>query len=172
MNRLAPLVAHGQPAELAEPGQRPLDSPPEPPEPLARLDAFARDPTRNSAAAQIRRAALGVIGFVRVQLRRAASGATQRALDRLDGFDHYLEQRALIDVRPRQPDGERDTLAVDHHMPFRAGFAAIRRIRAGRFAAPFARTVTLSTLARDQSIPSRSPRRCSRVWCRRCHTPA
>src|ERR1043165_1951387 len=125
MNRLAPLVAHGQPAELAEPGQRALDYPPMPPEPLARLDAFARAPTRNTAAAQIRPAALGAAGFVGVQRRRGAPGTPQRALDRLDGFDHRLEQRALVDVRRRQPDGEQDTLAVDHHMAFRARFAAI-----------------------------------------------
>jgi hypothetical protein len=43
-------------------------------------------------------------------------------------------------------------VGIDHKMALRARFAAIRRIRPGRFAPPGAATLDASMAARDQSI--------------------
>jgi hypothetical protein len=104
------------------------------PQALARLDALARDATGDPPPPQILPTALGRVGFVGVPFGRALPRASQRPLDRLDRFHHGLEQRHVIHVRRREPDGERDAVGVDHKMALRARFAAIRRIPAGRFA--------------------------------------
>jgi hypothetical protein len=60
-----------------------------------------------------------------------------------------------VDVGRREPDRERDALAVDHQMALAARFAAIRRVRANllvRPSPPLAGTLEASRLARVQSI--------------------
>jgi hypothetical protein len=65
------------------------------------------------------------------------------------------------------------SMATGHHnVVLGAGLATVRRVRTDRFTPLFARTLKLSTLARDQAMRASSPsqfRRCS--WSR-CQTPA
>ena len=166
------LVAHVQPPEAAEPGLGALHDPAVAPQPLARLDAFAGDPTADPASPQILPTMRRCVGLVGMQLGRASTRATPGPLDGLDGVQYRLEQTAIVHIRGRELHRKRDAGPVDHNMALRARFAAIRRIRPGGAAPFFARTLVLSRLARDQSIPSRSPKRSSSTRCRRCHTPA
>ncbi len=78
----------------------------------------------------------------------------------------------VVDVGRRVPHRERDAASVDHNVALRALFAAIRRVRAGLFAPPGAGTAAESKEALPQSMRLASPRRSSRVSCKRAHTPA
>jgi hypothetical protein len=172
MDRRVALVAHIQPAEATQPGLGALHHPAVVPQSLARLAPFARNPTADPPPPQILPTVRRLVRLVGVHLGRPAARATSGLLDRLDGVQQRLEPTDVVHIGRGEVRRERDALAVDHNMALRARFAAIRRIRAGRLAPFFARTLVLSTLARDQSIPSRSPRRSSSTRCSRCHTPA
>src|SRR5919199_5246198 len=132
MNVVAPLIADAQPPVAVEPSARALDHPAVAPQPLARLDAFARDPRRDATPAQLGPQRGGVIRLVGVQLLRAlARAAPAAALDRLDGVDGFEQHAGVVHVGPAHDDRERDAFALDHKVALRARFAAIRRIRAG-----------------------------------------
>src|SRR5260370_27736505 len=60
------FVAHRQPTEAVQPGQRALSHPPIPPQPLLRLDAFARQAREDVAAAARRAVGRRVVGFLRL----------------------------------------------------------------------------------------------------------
>ena len=83
-----------------------------------------------------------------------------------------LRSHALVDVGGRVDHRERDALALYHEVAFCARFAPIGRVRTGFGAPRGAGTLDASSDALRQSICSASPRRSSRVWCRRLHTPA
>jgi hypothetical protein len=171
----AALVADGQAAVTGEPRQRALDHPAMPPQFLAGVDAAPGNPGDDPTSAEVASAAREVVALIGVQLGRALprpAGATARAEDRRDGVDQRLEEGRVVGVRRREADRQRDPVAVRDQMALRARFAAIRRIRPGLAAPPFAGTLALSRLARDQSIRSASPSQSSRVWCSRSHTPA
>ena len=178
MDVAAALIADRQATEAAQPGVRAFNHPAVATESLRGLDARAGDPWRDAARPQGLAVGAGGVALVRVQFggaRARPTRATTRTADRLDGVDHLLQERSLVDVCGREPDGERCSGPVDHQMALRARFAAIRRIRAdlfGRTAPPLAGTDALSMLARLQSIWSASPRRSSTVVCSRCQTPA
>jgi hypothetical protein len=113
MDVVAPLPAHGQAAELEEPGDGPLGDPSEPAELLARLDPLAGDPVEDAADLQIGMAARDVVGLVGMELLRADPWTATRPLDRFDHFDDRLEERAVVVVRVGVPGAQRDAVAVD-----------------------------------------------------------
>src|SRR5215204_799227 len=163
---LAALVAHGEPAELVEPGERALDDPAVPPQPRARIDALARDPGLDTAPPQEPAAARDVVGLVGVELGRAPAGPAARPLDRRHCVDHLLEDGAVVAVGAGDHDRERGAVAVRNNVALRARFAAIRRIRAGG-AAPRRRPPASRAGAASRSCPTRtrvrpaaSPRGC------------
>jgi hypothetical protein len=89
------LIADRQPAVLAEPGQRPLDHPAVPPEPLRRLNALAGDPGGDPPATEIPATAGDVVGLVGMQLGWSTarpSGATARTEHRRNIVNQRLEQ--------------------------------------------------------------------------------
>jgi len=148
----AAFVANAQPPLAVEPRDGALHHPAMSSQPLAGVDPRAGNPRNNSPRPQrptFRRAG---VAFVSVQLVRSTPGPTARSADRRnrihDGFDH----RHFIDVGRRQHHRQRDAVGIDHKMALRARFAAIRRIRPGRFAPPGAATLDASMAARDQSI--------------------
>ncbi len=63
-------------------------------------------------------------------------------------------------------------VAVHDQVELGAALAAIGRVGAGVFAPLLARTLTLSTLARDQSTAASSPSQSSNLVCKRSQTPA
>lgn len=167
-----PLVPDAQAPVTVEPRQCAFDHPPVPAEPLARLDAAPGNARRDAAAAQLLAQRPRVIRLVGVQLRGALARPADGATDRLDGVHGVKHHARVVDVSRRERHRERDALPVHDHMAFRARFAAIRRIRPG-FIAPFcAGTAEESSEARDQSIPSASPKWLSRAWWSLRQTPA
>ena len=169
-----PLIADRQSTKTREPGQRSLDHPAMPSEPLARVDAAAGDAREDAALAAGGTTTWIIVSLVGVQLGRAAARPTPpspRLTDRRNGIQGHFQHPRVMDVGRREPHRERDAVGIDHQMALRARFATIRRIRAGRFAPLLAGTLAESSAARDQSSLSASASRCSRVWWRRSHTP-
>ena len=75
-------------------------------------------------------------------------------------------------VGRRKTDGERDTVPVDDQVVLRSQLAPVNRVTAGEFAPLLARTLSESTLARDQSIVASSPSQFSSFVCNRSQIPA
>jgi hypothetical protein len=172
MNLRPPLITDFQPTVPIQPTVRPLHCPTMPPQLLRRLNAFAGDAWRDAAPSQSSSFLPRVIGFVGLQLRRALARATTGVLDRADGIEGFFHHLDVVRVGSRDSHRQRDPLAFDHQVAFRALFAAIRRILPGSIAPFCAGTADESSDARDQSILSASPSRSSSTWCSLFHTPA
>jgi hypothetical protein len=110
-----------------------------------------------------------------VQLVRSEAWPTwssARTDNRWDGIDQRNQVRRVMGVGGRKADGERDALAVNDEVVLRSQLAAIRGVTARRFAPLLARTLKLSTLARDMSIVASSPSQLSNFVCSCSQTPA
>jgi hypothetical protein len=169
------FIADSESAEVVEPGEGALDDPAVASELVAGLDSSPSNATADPAPAQVLPTTRIVVALVGVQLVGALPPATAWTRDRLDGLDQVFEDDRVVDVGRREPDRERDALAVDQDVALRARFATIRRIRADLLvgtAPPLAGMLEPSRLARDQSIWSAWPSRSSSARCRRCQTPA
>ncbi len=130
------LVPDRQSPIPMEPRQGPLDHPAVPAQPLAGLDALARDPDRDPAAVQEPAAAGHVIGFVGMELGRALAPLAGGLFAGWNRVDQLRKHHAVVTVGARQPGGQRDAPTVADHMVFRAWFAAIGGIGTNR-RAPF-----------------------------------
>ena len=173
MNVGPAFVASGEPSVGAvDPREAALDDPAIPSELLLGLDAAARDARDDAAYRATGTAEDVVVGLVGVELVRSKAGPAPAASDRRDTIEHRLEVIAFVHVRRCEVDGERDAVAVDDQMLFGAEFSTVCRVRARRFAPPFARTLEASRLARVQSIRLAFPSSSSRTRCSRSHTPA
>ena len=172
MNLRQPFVADHQPAELGQPGEGALRHPSEPPQMLARLDAFAGDAGRDPTAPQRGPAPGAVRRLVGVELPGAAAGAAAGLANRHYRIDQRRAAAPVRHVGGREFFRQWDALPLDQDEVLAAWLAAIRRVRPGRRAPFLAGTLRLSWLARDQSSWPAAPRRSSSVSCRRCHTPA
>jgi hypothetical protein len=168
----ASLVADGQPAEAAEPGESAFDDPAMPPQMLTALDAASGDAIADPSLAQGTTAARQVIGFVGVELVRALAGSAPALAHRWHGVDQLFEEAAVMDICRGNPQGERDTVGIGDHVALGPRPAAIGRIRAGLLTPLFAGTKALSTQARLQSIACAPPKRSSRTRCSPPQTPA
>jgi hypothetical protein len=170
-----PLIPHAQATEAVKPGPGALDVPAVPAQPLARLDASARDSAADVVRPAVPPAVRLVVAFVRVHLRRPPAGPARAPggpPQRRDRLEHPLEDHRGVDVGGGEERREREPLGIDHQMALRARLAAIRWIRPGRLAPLFAGTEVESITARDQSIWSASLRRWSSVRSSRRQTPA
>src|SRR4051794_25461595 len=129
MHVVAPLVADHEPAAAGDPGQRTLHHPSMPAEALAALDPAPGDPGDDAALAAGAAAAAVVVGLVGVQLPWTSSGSAAWLADRRHGVERLLEHGAVVDVRGREQDRERDALPVDHEVALAARLAAVGRVR-------------------------------------------
>ena len=137
---------------------------------VAGLDAAASDADFDPTLVQVTAAARVVVALVGVQLVGSTQGTTGSVAMSADagvGLEQGLELHAVVGVRRRQQRVQDQTTSVDEQVVLRAGLAAVGRVPAGQLAPLFARTETLSTQPRDQSMSSASEsssstRRCSR----------
>lgn len=159
------LIANLQPPISVQPRMGPLHDPSIATQSLRTVDAPSGNSRTNPSPAQRLPLGCRIVGFVRMQLLRSLARPTLGASDGLysiDGGFHHLD---VMDMGSRERHRQRDSVSVDHKMALRARFAAILRIRPGRFAPPGAGTVAESMQARDQSILSASPSRSrSTLW--------
>jgi len=171
MNLGQSLITNLQATVAIQPTVRPLHYPTMSPQLLRRLNTFACNPRRDAAPSERPPLVPRVIRFIGVQLRGTFAWSSHGALDRADGINGFFHHLDVMNIRCRDSHSERDALAFDHQMAFRARFAAIRRILPG-LSAPFcAGTAEESREARDQSMRSASPKRSSNTWCSFFQTP-
>ncbi len=139
MDIRSPLVPDRQSPVARKPGQGPLDHPAVPAQPLARLDALARDPHLDPAAMEEPSTARDVVRLVGMELGRALAPLPGGLADRGHGVDQVREDHAVMAVRPGEHGGQRDALALRDEMLFRARLAAIGWVRSHRLAPPSCR---------------------------------
>ena len=172
MNLSQSLITNLQTAVAVEPTVRAFHYPTMTAQFLRRLNAFARNAWCDATSSQLSPLLPRIISFVGVQLNRSLAWASPRALDGADGIYGLFHHLDVMHVGCRNSHRERNALALDHQMAFRALFAAIRRILPG-FSAPFcAGTAEESREARDQSMRSASPSLLSSTWWSLFQTPA
>jgi hypothetical protein len=172
MDVCAAFIANLQASVAVQPRVSALHHPAVATEPLLRLKTFPSDTRLDATPAQSGPVFLRRVSFVRVQLVRTFARPPAWPLDRFDRIHGGFEHRRLVDVGCGQEDRERDALSIDHKMPLRALFAAIRWIFPSFFAPPGEATEEASIETRLQSMRSACPRRSSRAWWRRSQTPA
>ena len=172
----AALVADGEAAEAREPGQRAFDHPAVAAQTVRAIHAAARDARRDRAGAAFGPASAVVVGFVGVELARAASRTAPTPTDTGHDVEHRGEQLAVVPVRAAQLEAERRAAGVDDEVALRARPPAVRGVRADlgrrRRVPPFAGNDALSIDARLQSSASASASRSSSTRCRAPSTPA
>jgi hypothetical protein len=110
-----------------------------------------------------------------VQLGRPEPRST-RSSARPNDWGNRVDQRdqlsRVVGVSSREPDPEWDAAAVDDQMVLGAALAAVGRVGACLLAPLLARTLTLSRLARLQSMAASSPNQLSNLACSFAQTPA
>ena len=149
-----PLVPRSQPSKLLQPRHRPLDHPPQLAQTgRARLAASGQERV-DAAAVQFFHAGDGVIGLVGRHEDRPRAGPAPAAADRWELVDQRQQDEPVGDVRRRDVAGQRRALGVGQQVLLAAAFAAVRRVRAGRFAPFTARRLVLSAMpTRGSSRP-------------------
>lgn len=171
MNFGTTFVAHAQSSELVQPTVGALD-----------------DPAINSQTAAVRNPAFGqkrldpappqrlpmrfrVVRAVGIGTVRAALGGPTFAGDWRNGVDHRQQLGDVVRIGRRDFGCQRDSVSIGDDVVFRAGFAAIRGIRAGLVPPKTARTDVESIADRDQSIWSAARKRDNTARWILFHTP-
>lgn len=149
---VTPFVTDAQSSELVKPAEGTFNHPAYTAQTAAVLRVAFRDyrfdPTRpQQHAVQVR-----VVGSIGIQTIRLATRMTDLSPDRWYRVHQRQQLRHVVPVGPGEPNGKRNALRIRDEVVFRPFLAAIRRVGAGFFAPPTARTEPLSTTARDQSI--------------------
>lgn len=166
------FISDDEAAEMVEPGDGSLDGPSMLSQMLAAVDAAPCDAGRDAPGPQVVSATLEVVALVGMQFVGPPSRAAAPLAHGPDGVDHRGERLAVVCVGAGQDDRERDAGPVDQNVAFRAGLAAIGRVRADRVAPFLAAMDEESTEALDQSIsPARLSRSSMWRWIR-SHAPA
>ena len=168
----ATIVAGAEATHGVQPRKVAFDYPAMTAEPFLRLDPAARNARRDATRATSTPALRIIISLVRVRLPGSMAWSTTSAhAQRRNRIQHVFEELAVIHVRRREPDGERNARGIDHKMALAARSALIRRVRADNVAPLFAAIVELSIATRLQSISPAQPSSCNNNRWSRCHTP-
>ncbi len=175
------FIAHGQPAVVVKPRDRPFDLPPMSAKTFGTVHPAPGGPCADAASVQEPAQALLVVGLVSPHLDGSASPRPTRGTDRRDTRDQRDQGMAVVQVRPGDRHDQRQPLGIGQHRNFRTRFAAIDRVWTDQSAPFFARRLAASTITDDQSTRPAPPwasrtSRCSRgrtparvhVWNRRC----
>lgn len=171
MNISTSLVANAQPSKASSPGMGALDHPAVLAKAVLGLDSSSGD-TRLDTASPTGLTTPGiVIPLVCMHFGWTEPRSTARARNGWNRIEQLFENPRVMDVSRSQHHTERNAVAIDKKMMFRARFAFVGWIRSC-FVAPFlAATVAESTEARLQSISPALPSFSRNTWCRRFQTP-
>jgi hypothetical protein len=170
----SPLVGHTEATTAEQPGERALDHPAVPTQPLAGVNPPSGNPRSDTPSAESAAEVRRIVGLIRVQLGRPFAGPpwlSPRADNRRDGVDQRKELSRVVGIGCREPHGQGDAIAIDDEVVFRSRFTAVDWVAASLLTPLLARTLSESTLARFQSMPAWSPSQLSSVSCKRFQTP-
>ena len=172
MNISSALITDFQTTITVQPSQRSLNDPTMSTEPFTTLNSSPSDAWDDPTFSQDFAIMVAVVPFVSMEFLRTLSRSSALLTNGWDGIHHRFQHRCFVHIGSRVPYDEWDSSSFDHKMALRARFAAIRWVRAGRFAPPGAGTMPASRLARDQSSSSAPARVSNNFWCSRSQTPA
>jgi len=132
---------------------------------LRGLNPPACNPRREASLPQSLALVRCIVGLIGLQLGRPLTRPPVGTFDRRHSVRGDCPQLAVRDIGPRAGNGQRKPLPVDPNRALRARFAALRWIRAGRWAPRGAGTGAEAIAARVQSLWSASPQAFKKVWC-------
>jgi hypothetical protein len=171
MNICSALITDFQTTIAVQPGKCPFDDPTMLTKSLFTLDPWPGNPGDDATFAQDLAIMPAGVAFVGMQLLRTSSRSATLLMNGRDGIHHRFQHGRFVHIGSCMPYDERDSSSFDHKMALRARFAAIRWVRAGRFAPPGAGTLPASSDTRDQSNCSAPASFSNSAWCSRSQTP-
>ena len=158
-----PLVANGQPSELANPGEGPFNNPPVLAQSLGRLHPAPGNAGHHSSLSASHSAPGEVIRLVRMQFPRALPRSAPALPDARNAIQNPLEWHRVMLIGRSHQNGQRNAIRIRHQVVLGPVLPTVRRVRPDRFAPLFARMYEASTAARSQSIFPASFNASSRV---------
>lgn len=167
------FVADAEPAELMQAGDGAFDDPARHAQSAAVRRILVRDDRLDVANPHADALAMRAVAAIGLNRLGPSAWSAAPAAHRQDGVDHCFKLGDIGHIGGGDERDEWSSLCIGDDLVFRAGLAAVRGVRAGRFAPPpTARMLELSTRARVQSMrPAALSRVRSSSWSR-CQTPA
>ena len=172
MNIIAAFPANAETAELMQPRQRALHHPAGLSQATAIGGVTASKQRTNLSFAQPAAVRLGIIAPIPLHHFGPTPGPSPLPSHRRNRLDQRLELGDIRDIGPCQAHREREAIGIRDDMVFAARLGSVRGIRACLRPPKTARTLALSTTARDQSIASASCSRASSTSRSFSQTPA
>lgn len=136
MNVGTPFITNAKASELMQPGDRALHHPAHLTQALILIGATTRQKRLNALHMQHHFSRGGVIRLVGDDCVRSSPRGADLAAHGRNRVDQFKQLRAVVDVRRRDRCDQRRAARLCNDMVFRAGFSAIRGVRAGVFAPP------------------------------------
>ena len=170
-----PLVADAKAAAAEQPGEGSLHDPAMLTEAFGGVDPPTSDARGDAPDPECAPQGRGIVRLVGVQLGRTRTWTAwfpPRTDDGRDRVDQREQLRRVVGVSGREPNRQRDAVAIHDEVVLRSELAPVNWVTAGEFAPLLARTLSESTLARDQSTAASSPSQFSSFVCNRSQTPA
>jgi hypothetical protein len=168
----AAFVTNAEATKLMQPGICSLDHPAKDAQSASMLRVALGKDGFDAAPSQGLGMRCGMIGAITLNSLRTLAWPSPLARNGRDGIHQRKQLCHIVAIRAGDRRGQWKALRIRDDVMLRAVFPAIRRVGAGLIPPKTARTLELSTTARDQSIwlPSW---RWLRNTCRiSCHTPA
>jgi hypothetical protein len=169
---IAAFVANAEAAELMQPGNRSFNHPASFTQSTAMFGVPTSQVRSNTTAAKFVAVRLRIVTTVSLDASGSMTWPTCLAGDRRNGFHQRQKLSYVVRVRAGKRSGQWNARRIRNDMVLAPRFAAIRRVRAGFCPPSTARTLELSTTARDQSIWSAALSSVSNNSCSRSQTPA
>ena len=172
MNIGTALVANSQAAVLVKPTVCAFDYPAQNAEAAAVWGTPARDEGVYPLLAQGQAVRIGIVSAVRYDEERLAARPTALSTDRWNGLHQGNELGDIVLIGAGDNGGKGNALAIRDYMVFTSRFAPVCRVGARLVPPKTARTLELSTTARDQSSWSAACSLASNISWMRCQTPS
>lgn len=147
-----PFVANPQASELVQPTEGPLNNPTIHTQTAAVLGISSGNERFYANLAQRLSICLRIVRTIRIKLLEAISRRPTLSCNGRHVINQRQQLRHVVPIGGGEANDDGHTVAVSQQMVFGAWFSAVYRARTGRFAPPTARTVELSTVAREKSI--------------------
>jgi len=171
MNVGATFIANSESSELMQPAQGPFHDPAQDTETTSVLRVATGDEGPDLPGMQLVAVGVRIVGPVGKHHEGPTLGTAGFSFDRRDGVYQGEQLRHVMTVGTGDGECQRDPLSIRDEVMLRSKFAPVGGIGA-RFQPPkTARTLALSTTARDQSSWSARRNRARSISCTRCQTP-
>jgi hypothetical protein len=172
MDVVAAFVANAEAAELMEPGNRSFHDPASFTQATAMFGVSSGQTGSNAAAAKLVAVRLRIVSAIALDALGAVTGPTGLAAEGRNGLHQGQKLSHVVSIRGGKRRGQGNARRICNDMVFAPRFTAIGRVGTGFCPPSKARTLELSTTARDQSIRSAVWSSVNNSSCNRSQTPA